>query len=134
MSNVSTERSAATKEKGVATPPAATESTTTTAAVPRADTVPTHTNGLSRFRRAIALIEKHPVKVIAAGVAAAALIEVELALGLLLGIGATLLFVARPGVEARRDLVDTGKLLFGRARGASAVQPASAPPAPSDAA
>jgi hypothetical protein len=125
MSNVSTEGSAPAVENATAPPPIAESNT---AAVPT--TLPTHTNGLSRARYAITLVEKHPWKAIAAGVAAGTLIELEFALGLLAGIGATLLFVTRTGPEARRELVDKGKLLLGRARSAFAEHSKAGPPEP----
>ena len=62
-------------------------------------------------------VKKHPLGALAAVGAAAALIEVELAVGVLAGLGATALLSTKSGPEARQEMLERGKWAYQRARG-----------------
>lgn len=104
----------------------------------------------ARVRKAIALVKSHPLGLVVAVGAAVALVEIELAVGILTGIGATALLATKSGPEARQEVrslgqgvVTKGKAALERARVALAsraktppVEPAAAPataPAEADA-
>jgi hypothetical protein len=77
----------------------------------------------ARVREAVTLIKRHPLGVIAAAGAAVALVEVEVAVGILAGIGATALFATKTGPEARREVrtksnvvLAKGKLALAKAK------------------
>lgn len=61
-------------------------------------------------------LKKHPLGTIAAGAAMGMLIEEEIALGILAGIGLTALFATRTGPEARREVTAKVEEILGRAR------------------
>lgn len=62
-----------------------------------------------RMKSALSLVKKNPLKAVALGAAALASLEVELAVGILAGIGATALLTTKPGAEAREDVLIKGK-------------------------
>jgi len=84
----------------------------------------------ARVRSALRLVKEHPLGAVATVAAAAAFIEVEFAVGLLAGLGATALLAGRSGPEARRQVMSQGKLALDRARTAWAR---SSKPKPGDA-
>jgi len=69
-----------------------------------------------RVRRAVKLAKEHPLGAVATVAAAAALVELELAVGILAGLGATALLANRTGREVRQDVVAHGKRAVERAR------------------
>jgi hypothetical protein len=71
---------------------------------------------VSSVRRAIRAVKRHPLGVIALVGGAAALVEVELAVGILAGMGATALLASTSGPEARQEVVAKSKWAFERAR------------------
>jgi hypothetical protein len=71
---------------------------------------------LSSVRKAIRALKRHPLGVIALIGAAASLIEVELAVGILAGIGATALLTSTSGAETRQEVVARSKRVLDRAR------------------
>jgi len=96
----------------------------------------------ARVRNALRLVKEHPLGAVATVAAAAAFIEVEFAVGLLAGLGATALLAGRSGPENRRQVLSRGKLALDRARTAwarsgkpkptgAAPQAAEAAPPPS---
>jgi hypothetical protein len=80
-----------------------------------------------RVQRAVKLAKEHPLGAVATVAAAAALVELELAVGILAGLGATALLANRTGREARQDVVARGKRAVERARIALAKRPRSQP-------
>ena len=86
-----------------------------------------HAPGAHFVRDAISMIKQHPLGAVATVAAATAFIEVELAVGILAGLGATALLAQQSGPEARQRVVAGGKWALDRAR--SAVHRAK-PPAP----
>ncbi len=62
-----------------------------------------------RMKNALTLVKKHPLKAVALGAAAIASLEVEFAVGLLAGIGATALLTTKAGAEARSEVLSKGK-------------------------
>jgi len=91
----------------------------------------------AKVRKAIALLKSHPLGVVVAVGAAVALVEIELAVGILTGIGATALLATKSGPEARQEVrslgqgvVTKGKAALERARVALASR-AKTPPAES---
>jgi hypothetical protein len=86
-----------------------------------------------RFRKAINLLKGHPLGIVALIGAAAALVEIELAVGILTGIGATALLATKNGPQAREEVLAKGKWAIERAR-AFASRPRSAEAAPASAA
>jgi hypothetical protein len=62
-----------------------------------------------RVKSALALVKRNPLKAVALGAAAIASLEVELAVGILAGIGATALLTTKPGSEAREEVLSKGK-------------------------
>lgn len=93
-----------------------------------------------KVQRAIALAKTHPLGAVATVAAAAALVEVEFAVGILTGLGATALLARRTGPEARERVIARGKEALAQARvviakrkkpatsAASAVESEAAPP------
>ena len=77
-------------------------------------------------RDAISMIKQHPLGAVATVAAATAFIEVELAVGILAGIGATALLVNESGSEARQRVLAQGKRALTRAR--TAMSKAKEPP------
>jgi hypothetical protein len=70
------------------------------------------------MREAISMIKQHPLGAVATVAAATALIEVELAVGILAGIGATALLANESGSETRQKVLEQGKRALHRARSA----------------
>lgn len=85
-----------------------------------------HTPGAHLMREAISMIKQHPLGAVATVAAATAFIEVELAVGLLAGIGATALLVNESGSTTRHKVLEQGKLALSRAR--TAMTKAKEPP------
>ena len=89
------------------------------------------TSGAHLVRGAISAIKQHPLGAVATVAAATAFIEIELAVGILAGIGATALLVNESGSEARHRVLEQGKRALSRARSAltkSKTEPQVAPP------
>jgi hypothetical protein len=82
----------------------------------------------------IGVLKQHPLGLVAVIGVAVALVEVELAVGLLTGIGATALLATKNGAEARLEVVAKGKAALERARAvlASRSKPAATSAAPAD--
>jgi hypothetical protein len=80
-----------------------------------------------RVRSAFTLVKQNPLKAVAIGAAALASLEVELAVGILAGIGATALLATKPGAEAREEVVARGKWAYSRAKSALARKQAPPP-------
>jgi hypothetical protein len=89
----------------------------------------------ARVREAISLIKEHPLGAVATVAAATALLEIEFAVGVLAGLGATALLANKSGPERRRLVMERGKWAIDRARAMKETAmkkkaPASAQPAP----
>jgi hypothetical protein len=85
----------------------------------------------AKVDQAIALAKDHPLGAVVAVAAAAALVEVELAAGILTGLGATALLASQSGPKTREQVVARGKEAVAKAKLAFAkVRKAPAPPAP----
>lgn len=87
----------------------------------------------ARVREAVTALKRHPLGVVALAGAAVALVEVEVAVGILAGIGAGALFATKSGPEARQEVLTRGnevlargKLALAKAKGklASRAKPA----------
>lgn len=90
-----------------------------------------HGPGSHLMRDAISMIKQHPLGAVATVAAATAFIEVELAVGILAGIGATALLAHESGPETRQKVLEQGKRALSRARTAMAKSkepPQVAPP------
>ena len=85
-----------------------------------------HLPGGQLVRDAISLIKQHPLGAVATVAAATALIEVEFAVGILAGLGATALLANQSGSQARQRVLERGKWALDRAR--TVVAKAKAPP------
>lgn len=72
----------------------------------------------ARVRKAIALVKSHPLGVVVAVGAAVALVEIELAVGILTGVGATALLVTKSGHEARQEVRSLGQEVFTKGKAA----------------
>jgi hypothetical protein len=81
----------------------------------------------SKVREAIGLLKQHPLGAVATVAAAAAFIEVEFAVGLLAGLGATALLAGQSGPEARQRVLARGKWALDRARTAMRPKGKAAP-------
>jgi len=115
MSTVTTGSSSASKggaspETAASPAPAATEGSRATAVAS------------AKVREALGLLKEHPLGAVATVAAATALIEVELAVGILAGVGATVLLATKSGPEARQQVLERGKQVYARARGAIATR------------
>ena len=73
-----------------------------------------------RARRVISTLKRHPLGIVLAVGAAAALVEIELAVGILTGIGATALLATKSGPEARQEVVAKGQEVV--AKGKAAIE------------
>lgn len=82
----------------------------------RASSVAARLAAHPKVKQAVALAKEHPLGAVAAAAAAVALIEVEFAVGLLTGIGATALLARKTGPEARDQVIARGKQALARAR------------------
>ncbi|MEO8183959.1 MAG: hypothetical protein ABI895_34485 [Deltaproteobacteria bacterium] len=119
MNDSATEGSASNGDAGT---------TPTTAEGSNGDTISAngHPAGTHLVRDAISLIKQHPLGAVATVAAATAFIEVELAVGILAGLGATALLASQSGPEARQRVLARGKWALDRAR--VAVAKAKSPP------
>lgn len=82
------------------------------AATPATDAAPDSepkTIAYPRMKSALTLVKQNPLKAVALGAAAIASLEVEFAVGILAGIGATALLVTKPGSEAREEVLSKSK-------------------------
>jgi hypothetical protein len=110
----------------------------TQAVEPTASAVATPVNAdPPKVRKAIALLQSHPLGLVAVVGAAVALVEIELAVGILTGIGATALLATKSGPEARQEVrglgqevVTRGKAALERARVALASRTKTVPAEP----
>jgi hypothetical protein len=83
--------------------------------------------------QAIALAKDHPLGAVVAVAAAAALLEVELAAGILTGLGATALLTSQSGPQTREQVIARGRQAMAKAKLAFAKvkkAPATEAPAP----
>lgn len=93
-----------------------------------------------KVKQAISLAKEHPLGAVATVAAAAALVEIEFAVGILTGLGATALLAKRSGPQARDEVIARGRQAIARARVAiakrkkSPVPPAASAEAPPPAA
>jgi hypothetical protein len=69
-----------------------------------------------KVQQAIAMAKNHPLGAVATVAAAAALVEVEFAVGILTGLGATALLASRSGPEARERVIARGRKALAQAR------------------
>jgi hypothetical protein len=87
----------------------------------------------AKVRQVLSALKRHPLGLVVAIGAGIALVEIELAVGLIAGVGATALLVSKSGPEARQEVVAKGKAAIERARVALAsrtkAQPSAATPA-----
>ncbi len=90
-----------------------------------------------KVQQAIAFAKSHPLGAVASVAAAAALVEVELAVGILAGLGATALLASKSGPETREQVIARGRSALARAkiaiaqrRKSSGVVPPPSPDAP----
>ncbi len=104
--------------------PAPTEAVAPAQAAPT-EAAPTEgTARTARVREAVSALKRHPLGVVALAGAAVALVEVEVAVGILAGIGATALLATKSGPVARQEMLTKsnevlakGKLALAKARG-----------------
>jgi hypothetical protein len=86
-----------------------------------------------KVQQAISYAKSHPLGAVATVAAAAALIEIEFAVGILTGLGATAFLANKSGSQAREEVIARGKQAIARARTLIAKRKKSAT-APSSAA
>jgi hypothetical protein len=70
----------------------------------------------SNVRKVIRTLKEHPLGVVALFGAGAAFVEVELAIGILTGLGATALLATSSGAQMRQDVMTKSKWALERAR------------------
>jgi 3-hydroxy-3-methylglutaryl CoA synthase len=70
----------------------------------------------AKVRQVLSALKRHPLGLVVAIGAGIALVEIELAVGLIAGVGATALLVSKSGPEARQEVVAKGKAAIERAR------------------
>jgi hypothetical protein len=85
-----------------------------------------------KVQQAITVAKEHPLGAVVGVAAAVAFVEVEFAVGILTGIGATALLAAKSGPEARKQVVTSSKQAWSSAR--ERVQKARKPKAAAEAA
>ena len=100
-------------EAGVASDAGATPEAST-APAPPADV--DHASRGAKVREAISLIKEHPLGAVATVAAATAMLELEFAVGVLAGLGATALLANKSGPERRKIVLERGKWALERAR------------------
>jgi hypothetical protein len=88
----------------------------------------------AKARKAFSLLKRHPLGIVAFAGAAIALVEVEVAVGILAGIGATALLATKSGPEARQEVLAKGKWAIERVKGALPTRAPKAEAAPEAAA
>ena len=98
-------------------PNAANNDAATTEGAPAAPVTETF-NASAKVREAFGVLKQHPLGAVATVAAATALIEVEFAVGILAGLGATALLATKSGPEARQRVLERGKWAYARARSA----------------
>jgi len=113
-------------EVGAETAPATQDPPTVSGAPAATDEHNGHVPGAQLMREAISMIKQHPLGAVATVAAATAFLEVELAVGLLAGIGATALLTNESGLETRHKVLEQGKRALHRAR--TAMTKAKEPP------
>jgi hypothetical protein len=69
-----------------------------------------------KVQQAFTAAKAHPLGAVATVAAAAALVEIEFAVGLLTGLGATALLASKSGPEARDEVIARGREAIARAR------------------
>jgi hypothetical protein len=69
-----------------------------------------------KVQQAITAAKAHPLGAVATVAAAAALVEIEFAVGILAGLGATALLATRSGPQARDEVIARGRQAIERAR------------------
>jgi hypothetical protein len=69
-----------------------------------------------KVQQAIGFAKSHPLGAVATVAAAAALVEVQFAVGILTGLGATALLARKSGPEAREQVIARGKKALAQAR------------------
>jgi hypothetical protein len=69
-----------------------------------------------KVQQALAFAKNHPLGAVASVAAAAALVELQFAVGILTGLGATALLASKSGPEAREQVMERGKRALARAR------------------
>jgi hypothetical protein len=107
------------------------ESATPTEGAPATEVKPSAAQKLApKVKQAIEFTKTHPLGAVATAAAAVALVEVEFAVGILTGLGATALLVTDSGPQTREKFVSggkralsSGKLAFAKARGAFTRKP-----------
>jgi hypothetical protein len=70
----------------------------------------------ARVREAVKVLARHPLGAIALIGAAVALVEIELAVGILAGIGATALLATKSGPEARQEVFTKGNEVLAKGK------------------
>jgi hypothetical protein len=95
----------------------------------KTETATTAALAQAKLREAFGLLKQHPLGAVATVAAATALIEVEIAVGILAGLGATALLATKSGSEARQQVLARGKLAYARARSAIAARRKAQPAA-----
>jgi hypothetical protein len=70
----------------------------------------------ARVREAVTALKRHPLGVVALAGAAVALVEVEVAVGIFAGIGATALLVTKSGPEARQEVLTRGNEVLAKGK------------------
>lgn len=73
-----------------------------------------------RARQVLSTLKRHPLGIVLAVGAAVALVEIELAVGILTGIGATALLATKSGPEARQEVLAKGHEVV--AKGKAAIE------------
>jgi hypothetical protein len=81
-----------------------------------------------KVQQALGFAKSHPLGAVATVAAAAALVEIEFAVGILTGLGATALLASKSGPEAREQVIARGRKAIARARGAIAKRRTTAAP------
>jgi hypothetical protein len=128
----SNETSAPTNEgtpAAEAAPPAA-EAPKAAEAAPRGPSLVTKLKTHPKLQQAITVAKAHPLGAVVGVAAAAAFVEVELAVGILTGIGATALLASKSGPQTREQVVTAGKQALARAK--EQVQKHRKPAAPAN--
>ena len=72
----------------------------------------------ARVREALGVLKRHPLGLVVAIGAAAALVEIELAVGILTGVGATALLATKSGPDARQEVLNKGQEVFTKGKAA----------------
>lgn len=72
----------------------------------------------AKVRKALALLERHPLGLVVVAGAAVALVEIELAVGILTGIGATALLATKSGPDARHEVLSKGQEVLTKSKAA----------------